>query len=220
MNASRQRWFASGDTLHTMTISKRLFDLIFALILALILCPILIIIFLWILVAEGRPVFYVAERMKTPSDAFQMIKFRTMRPALGDSGASGGHKSERITRSGRFLRATRLDELPQLWNVITGDISFVGPRPPLRLYVESFPNIYNQVLKSRPGITGLASLKFSAHEQRLLEHCKTNEETELIYRSVCVPRKAKLDLIYQSNRNFCFDLILVVKTALRALGVG
>jgi len=80
-----------------------------------------------------------------------------MIPASEDSGASGGYKANRITRTGRFLRRTRLDETPQLWNVLKGDISFVGPRPPLRQYVEAYPEIYTQVLKTRPGITGLGS---------------------------------------------------------------
>ena len=129
-----------------------------------------------------------------------------------DSGVSGGDKSARITRTGAMLRGKRLDELPQLWNVLKGDISFVGPRPPLRQYVERFPALYAQVLKSRPGITGLASQKFHAHEEWLLSRTRTAEETDAVYARACVPRKARLDLIYQAHRNLCFDMAIMWRT--------
>ncbi|MBX7460389.1 sugar transferase [Qipengyuania huizhouensis] len=200
-----------------MTLSKRIFDLICSIGLALILSPLFILIYVWIFLLEGKPVFYVSERMKAPTEAFRMVKFRTMRVVPEDRGVSGGDKSDRITRSGRFLRATRLDELPQLWNVVKGDISFVGPRPPLREYVERFPGIYDEVLKSRPGITGLASLNFSKRERELLSQCKNPEETDLVYCQRCIPRKAELDLIYQRNQNICFDVALMWRTALKVV---
>jgi lipopolysaccharide/colanic/teichoic acid biosynthesis glycosyltransferase len=140
-----------------------------------------------------------------------------MKPAIEDSGVSGGDKSDRITRTGGFMRRTRLDELPQLWNVIIGDISFVGPRPPLRQYVEAFPEIYTQVMQSRPGITGLASIYFSAYEERLLSCCHSREETDRAYRSICIPRKARLDLIYQNNRTICFDVLLMLRTVFKRI---
>jgi lipopolysaccharide/colanic/teichoic acid biosynthesis glycosyltransferase len=155
--------------------------------------------------------------MKTPTEGFNLVKFRTMKPVTDDSGPSGGDKSYRITRTGGFLRRTRLDELPQLWNVLKGDISFVGPRPPLRQYVEAYPEIYTQVMKSRPGITGLASIYFSAHEERLLSSCRSGEETDRVYRRMCIPRKAHLDRIYQKNRNICFDVVLMLRTVFKRL---
>jgi lipopolysaccharide/colanic/teichoic acid biosynthesis glycosyltransferase len=110
-----------------------------------------------------------------------------------------------------------LDELPQLWNVLRGDMSFVGPRPPVQVYVDDFPELYAQVLLNRPGITGLASLRFHRHEERLLAACKTREETDFAYRTRCIPRKAALDMIYQRHRSFCFDLVLIWQTAKRLL---
>lgn len=200
-----------------MTPLKRLFDLVAALGLALVLSPIILIIIALILIKDGRPVFYVSERMKTPTKGFKIMKFRTMKPVAEDGGVSGGDKSNRITRTGVLLRRTRLDEVPQLWNVLKGDISFVGPRPPLRQYVDAFPELYGRVLKSRPGITGLASIYFSAHEEYLLANCKTSEETDEVYRRACIPRKAHLDLLYQQQRNLCFDILLMLRTVFKRL---
>lgn len=202
-----------------MTISKRLFDIVVALALAVILLPVGVLIALTIWVLDGRPVFYLSERMKTPAQGFALVKFRSMTVVADDGGASGGHKAARITRTGAVLRRTRLDELPQLWNVLKGDISFVGPRPPLRRYVEQFPEIYGQVLKSRPGITGLASIIYHAHEEMLLAHSKSPSENEAIYARACVPRKAHLDLIYQRKRSLCFDAALMLKTVFRRLPI-
>ena len=195
-----------------MTPSKRSFDILFGLLLSMILGPMILVLALLLWVRQGRPIFYVAERMKTPTEGFGLIKFRTMSQVDTDSGVSGGDKSGRVTPLGHWLRKRRLDELPQLWNILKGDISFVGPRPPLRQYVERFPDIYAQVLKSRPGVTGLASLVFHRHEESLLSACKTPEDTDRVYVRRCVPRKATLDLIYRRHQNLCFDLLLIGRT--------
>lgn len=200
-----------------MTPTKRIFDLVVAVLLSLLLLPVVVVTALAILLLDGGPVFYISERMKSPTTGFALVKFRTMKPATGDSGVSGGDKSARITRTGPFLRRSRLDEVPQLWNVLRGDISFVGPRPPLRQYVTRFPEIYRVVLRSRPGITGLASVYFHAHEEHLLARSQSVAETDAIYASVCVPRKAKLDLIYQSRHNLCMDMAIMLKTVFRRL---
>lgn len=200
-----------------MTLSKRILDLFGAFVLLVLLGPIILITALVILVLDGRPVFYISERMKSPTQGFMLVKFRTMKPVAEDSGVSGGDKSDRITRTGPFLRRTRLDELPQLWNVIRGDISFIGPRPPLRQYVERFPELYGQVLKSRPGVSGLASIYFHAHEEHLLARSRSRAETDAIYCRACIPRKARLDLIYQARRNLCMDVELMAKTVFKRL---
>jgi lipopolysaccharide/colanic/teichoic acid biosynthesis glycosyltransferase len=198
-----------------MTPSKRLFDILAALVLGVLLLPVILAVAATVLLRDGRPVFHVSERMRTPTEGFGLVKFRTMAPVAEDRGVSGADKAARITRTGRFLRRTRLDELPQLWNVLRGDISFVGPRPPLREYVQRFPELYARVLRSRPGITGLATLHFHAHEERLLARSRSAAETDAIYARACVPRKARLDLIYQKNRSLCLDLALMVRTVFR-----
>lgn len=200
-----------------MTLAKRIFDILVALILGAFLIVPVVITALLILIRDGKPVFYISERMKTPTEGFRLVKFRTMKAVVSDSGVSGGDKTDRITKTGHFLRRTRLDEVPQLWNVLKGDISFVGPRPPLRQYVERFPVIYREVLKSRPGITGLASVHFHAHEEWLLARGRTTQETDEIYSRACVPRKARLDLIYQQQCNLCMDVMIMLKTVFRGL---
>ena len=200
-----------------MTPMKRFLDVLAVLVLAIPLLPLGLLTALAILILDGRPVIYWAERMKTPTQSFKLAKFRSMTVRAVEAGVSGGDKSSRITRTGRFIRRTRLDELPQLWNVLKGDVSFVGPRPPLREYVERFPEIYAQVLKSRPGITGLATIVYHRHEDLLLARCKTAAETDAVYARACVPRKAKLDLIYQRRRNLRFDFYLMLKTVFKRL---
>nr|WP_256474144.1 sugar transferase [Lutimaribacter sp. EGI FJ00013] len=199
---------------------KRIFDLGAVVFLGTILSPLIIGLIVVILLTEGRPIFYVSERMKTPDRAFKLWKFRTMRVVENDFGVSGGDKADRITPIGHFLRRTRTDELPQLWNVLRGDLSFVGPRPPLRRYVELRPDLYRQVLKSRPGITGLATLVYHHTEEELLNTCKTPEETEAVYVRRCVPRKAALDLVYARRRNVCVDFRLMVATVFRRWAPG
>lgn len=198
-----------------MTLTKRLMDLVLALLLTALLAIPFAVLLVVLLATEGRPIFYVAERMKAPGQPFNLWKLRTMRHDNANSGVSGGDKVGRIAPIGRFLRRARLDEIPQLWNVFRGDMSFVGPRPPLRIYVERFPELYAGVLKNRPGITGLASLVYHAHEERLLALCTSAAETDAVYSRRCVPRKARLDLIYQQRQNVCFDLLLIWQTGAR-----
>lgn len=196
-----------------MTPSKRLMDIVIGLLLALVLWPVLLLLVIILAISEGRPIFYISERMKTPTIGFSLIKLRTMRHSTANTGVTGGDKSARMSRLHRVLRKTRADELPQLYNVLRGDISLVGPRPPLRIYVDAFPDLYAQVLHSRPGVTGLASLVYHAHEETLLARSTDAAQTDAIYRRACVPRKAQLDQIYQKNRSFCFDLWLIWETA-------
>lgn len=203
-----------------MTPSKRLFDIVVALLVAGLVAVPFGLLLIWLFVREGRPVFYVSERMKAPGQAFFLWKLRTMRPAAGDSGVTGGDKANRITRTGAFLRRSRLDEIPQLWNVLRGDMSFVGPRPPLRQYVERFPALYAGVLRMRPGITGLATLHFHRHEEWLIAQARDAQETDVIYARRCVPRKARLDMIYARRQTLCFDIALMWRTFAKVLRRG
>ncbi|NDU99704.1 sugar transferase [Pseudoroseicyclus sp. CLL3-39] len=197
-----------------MTPAKRALDVTGALILSLTLWPVVLLFMLILLIVEGRPVFFISERMRTPTQSFKLIKLRSMQVDMSAEGVTGGDKAVRISRLQRFVRRVRIDELPQLWNVLRGDISLVGPRPPLRKYVESFPEIYGEVLKSRPGITGLATIVYYPTEEKLLAACDTPIASDTTYRSRCIPRKARLDLIYQKNRTIGLDLWLIARTAM------
>ena len=203
-----------------MTLQKRLFDIVLAIGLMVVLAIPFVALLLWLLLREGRPLFHVSERMKTPDQAFILWKLRSMRPSSDDSGVTGGDKSNRITRTGHLLRRTRLDELPQLWNILRGDMSFVGPRPPLRQYVVRFPAIYAQVLRMRPGVTGLATLSFHRHEEMLIAQARSTEETDQIYTRRCIPRKARLDMLYATRQNLCFDCVLMLRTLRKVLPRG
>lgn len=198
-----------------MTFSKRLFDLGLALALVPFVVPMICMVSLAVLILDGRPVFYISERMTTPTKGFWLLKFRTMRVDATDWGATGPNKTARITKVGAILRRYRLDELPQLWNVWRGHMSFVGPRPPLRVYVEDYPEIYGKVLKSRPGLTGLATITYNRHETLLLSKSRSAEETEAIYRRACVPRKARIDLIYQRHQSLGLDIWILFRTFVR-----
>ena len=197
-----------------MTRTKRILDLALVILLSPALIVAIFAIGIGSALRDGRPVFYASARVKYPGKNFRLWKFRTMLEAGKDAGASGGDKTHRITSTGRFLRRYRLDELPQIWNILRGEMSFVGPRPPLPEYVEAYPELYRQVLQARPGVTGMATLAYHRTEAQLLATCTTPKETDALYRRRCIPRKARLDLLYGTNATLCSDLSLMVATVL------
>lgn len=210
-------WFkAEGGTSRAaaMPLSKRLFDIVLALVLLVPLSVVMAIFALILLVVQGRPIFYAAPRMVAPGRSFTHLKFRTMLRQEDDFGVTGAHKAWRITPLGHFMRRTRVDELPQLFNILKGDMSFVGPRPTIREYVDRYPKVYGQVLQSRPGVTGLATLIYHRHEDKILRRCKSAEATEAAYAGRCLPTKMKIDLIYQRNRTLGMDLWILWRTIL------
>ncbi len=219
---ARSRGFRSGARARRtgMSVGKRLFDVGFALFLLVPLSVVIGSVAAALLLVQGRPVFYVSDRMRAPGQPFRLLKFRTMTLTDVDSGATGAHKHWRITPFGRFLRRTRIDELPQLFNILRGDMSFVGPRPPLREYVERFPTRYAQVLRTRPGVTGLATLIYHAHEDRIMARCHSPEATEDAYYRRCLPTKLRLDMIYQRRRSISMDLWIILNTVMTVLIPG
>lgn len=198
-----------------MTPGKRLMDVSLALVLLFVLFVPIMIVAVAVLLSDGRPVLYASKRMKAPGQSFVLWKFRTMSIAARDASVSAAYKESRITPIGRFLRQRRLDELPQLWNILRGDMSFVGPRPPLPRFVRLCPETYAEVLKNRPGVTGLATLVFHRREETLLSQCHSQVETDETYLRRCVPAKANIDLIWARNRNLCFDALLIIRTVRR-----
>lgn len=199
------------------------FDRAFATLLLPLILPVLGLLYVLVVLAQGRPFIYASERMRDADTSFRLYKICTLRPpGFGDQeGALGGHLKHRITPLGACLRRLRLDELPQIFNVISGDIRFIGPRPPLRKHVEACPRRYRRLLAStRPGITGLATVMVHAREERLLSACRTAEETELVYQRRCLPIKLRLDLIYQRKRCLVLDFLVLWRTFARLLPAG
>lgn len=183
----------------------------------IILPPILLILMALMpvaLVSQGRPFFYRSKRMCSPTRTFRLWKIRTMaEPFHSQDGAAGGDTSDRVLPFGRFLRRTRLDELPQIFNVIAGDIRFLGPRPPLPRYVREYPELYENVLSVPPGVTGLATVMVHRRESRLLSGCATAAETDEVYRRACIPLKARLDILYRDKKCFGLDCWILLRTA-------
>lgn len=195
-----------------MSFSKRCFDILFSLVLIVLLSPLLLWVMMRVLLHDGRPIFYGSERMRSVDRTFTLWKLRTMVPDEDDHGVTGGAKAARISQNGAWLRARRLDELPQLWNILRGDMSFVGPRPELKSYVTQESALFREVLKCRPGITGMATAIYHEHESWLLNKALTQRETEEIYKRYCLPRKARLDMIYRDHRTMCLDLAIIAHT--------
>lgn len=191
----------------------------------LFLPPILIVLgFLYCIavILQGRPFLYRSERMRDADTSFMLYKIRTMTPVEGAREmALGGHQHGRITALGHILRRTRLDELPQIFNVLRGDIGFIGPRPPLRRHVAACPEQYRQVLAAlRPGITGLSTVMVHRREERLLSRCRSAAETEAVYREHCLPIKLRLDMLYAQHRGVLLDLVILWRTLTRLSAFG
>lgn len=188
-----------------------------ALTLLPLIMPLIAVLWCVVVPLQGRPFLYRSERMRSPTEGFELLKIRTMNDHCGailEPGAPGGHDGCRITPVGRILRRYRLDELPQIFNVLRGDMGFIGPRPPLRRHVDACPRVYNSVLADLPGITGLATVMVHQREERLLSRCRSAAETEAVYRSRCILLKARLDSIYSRNRSLALDIFILWRTLL------
>ena len=189
---------------------KRLFDIFFSLLALILLLPFFVLISFLIILTSKGPVFYRQVRVGKDGVDFRIFKFRTMFTG-SDKGSliTIGGRDPRITPLGYWLRRYKLDELPQLINVLTGDMSLVGPRPEVRRYVDMYSAEQFQVLTVRPGITDYASIRFS-HESDMLAKAT---DSELEYVSNIMPAKLQLNLEYIRNRSFYEDLKIIAQTA-------
>lgn len=188
---------------------KRLFDIVASGLGLLFLAPILIIVAIWIKIDSEGPVFFRQLRVGRNNKDFRIYKFRSMRVG-SDKGSQvtvGGH-DPRITKSGYFIRKTKIDELPQLINVFIGDMSLVGPRPEVRHYVNYWTPEQMHVLDVRPGITDPASIRYR-NENELLEKA---EDPEKYYIEVIMQDKIKLYLDYVEKHGFWYDIKLIFQT--------
>jgi len=195
----------------------RAVEWLFALVLGVTLAPVIVLVALAVLVVEGRPIFYLSKRMKTPNLSFGLIKFRTMSVTQEEVGVTGGDKAHRISAFGGFLRQSRLDEIPQLWNILRGDMGFVGSRPQSPRYVKRHKKAYTQLLIHRPGLTGLGTLLCVRREGRILAKCRTPHQTEQMYERYCLQPRNQADTLYAANRTFLSDIYVLMATGLRFL---
>ncbi|MDD4150457.1 MAG: sugar transferase [Bacteroidales bacterium] len=188
---------------------KRVFDIFFSFLGLLALLPLFLTISFLIIIDSKGGVFYRQVRVGKNNKDFKILKFRTMRPNSDKSGLlTVGSKDNRITKIGYFLRKYKLDELPQLINVLIGDMSFVGPRPEVRKYVDMYNQKQLKVLSIRPGITDYASIKYS-NENELLSK---SDNPEQAYINEIMPAKLTLNLKYIAEANIRTDIKLIFNT--------
>ena len=192
---------------------KRLLDLILAIILLIILSPIYIVISLLIVIETGFPIFYKADRGGYNNKTFKIFKFRTMvKDADKIGGGTTALNDSRITKVGGFLRKTKLDEIPQLLNIINGSMSFVGPRPELLKYTNQYVGEEEYILKVRPGITDYSSIEFIS-----LDEIVGEENADDMYEKYVLKKKNKLRIKYAKEVSFNVDLKIFIKTVSKVI---
>lgn len=185
---------------------KRLFDVALAAVALVVLSPVLVVIAAAVLMTSSGPAIFRQTRIGKHSVPFTLLKFRTMRTSTSDLEMDFAGK--RVTRVGAFLRRTKLDELPQLWNIVVGHMSFVGPRPELPQYVERFRAEYAELLQVRPGLTDPASIAFPDEETRL----RNAGDPETAYIHTILPQKIALSRDYLRRRSLVSDLVILLRS--------
>jgi lipopolysaccharide/colanic/teichoic acid biosynthesis glycosyltransferase len=192
-----------------LSFGKRAFDIVATLCGGVLLLPIVIPIALWIKFGSKGPLFYIQKRVGKDFKEFDLYKFRSMvvdADKKGPSVTSGD--DPRITKVGKIIRRTKIDELPQLINVLKGDMSLVGPRPEVMKFVEQKKQEYKKVLSVKPGITDNAAIEFRDEESIMEQY----EDKEKAYIDIILPQKIKLYYKYIDNIGFLEDIKLILKT--------
>lgn len=188
---------------------KRVFDVVLSLISLILLLPVLIIVSFLIIFTSKGTVFYRQKRVGKNNKDFKIFKFRTMHVNADKKGLlTVGGRDPRITNIGYYLRKYKLDELPQLINVFIGNMSFVGPRPEVRKYVNLYSEKHLKVLNVKPGITDLASIKFRNENEVLAQQKNPNQ----YYIDVIMPTKLEINLKYIKEKSFLKDVGVILKT--------
>ena len=198
-------------------IIKRFFDILISGILLLILSPLLIPIMIGLKLTGEGYIFYKQERVGYKNKRFHILKFATM---LKDSpnmagGIMTSKKDPRITPMGGFLRKSKINELPQIFNIFLGDMSFVGPRPVMPISFETYPEEIQKIIYNvKPGLTGLGSIVFRDEENLLAEIKERGEDPWVFYKESIYPFKGELEKWYQNNYSFFIDLKILMLTAI------
>ena len=188
---------------------KRGFDFLAAFSLLLLLALPMAVVCLVLWMREGRPIFYRQERVGRHGRSFAILKFRTMRTArAGDASITSGEKDDRITAVGAVLRRRRMDEWPQLWNVLRGEMSLVGPRPEVPEFVDLQSKSWQVALSVRPGITGPDALAFKDEGILLAKEA----DPKAYYRSHILPQKLQLQQRYAQEHSLSGDIRILFRT--------
>jgi lipopolysaccharide/colanic/teichoic acid biosynthesis glycosyltransferase len=188
---------------------KRLFDITFSFFGLVILLPLFVIVSIFILLDDGLPIFYKQTRIGKNFKPFTLLKFRSMyQNKTSDSLITIGNRDERITKSGYFIRKYKIDELPQLINVLIGNMSIVGPRPEVKKYVDLYDVQQQQILSIKPGITDYASIVYSNENELLAK----SQEPEKTYIQEVMPHKLSLNLKYLNEQSFMTDIKIIFNT--------
>ena len=190
---------------------KVIFDYVMAICGVIFLAPLLVIVAILIKLTSKGNVFYTQGRIGRYGKTFTIIKFRSMTADHGDSNTVTVDGDMRITKFGAFMRKYKLDELPELLNILKGDMSFVGPRPDLPGYADNLKGEDRKILNLRPGITGVASLKY-ANEEKILS---AQKDPIKFHDEVIYPDKVKLNLDYYYNNNLWVDIKIIFATIFR-----
>ena len=194
---------------------KRLFDIFFALLGLIILSPVLLLISVLIKLGSKGPVFYRQTRVGLHGNDFKIFKFRTMYLNSDKKGLlTLGDRDPRITGIGYILRKYKLDEFPQLINVLIGDMSFVGPRPEVRKYVNLYSKEDLEILTVKPGITDYASIAYRDEAELM----KQSDNPEDLYVKIIMPDKIKLNKLYIKKNNVLTDIKIILKTLVSIIG--
>ena len=197
---------------------KLFLDKVLALVLLIPLSPIILAIAIWIRLDSEGPVFYRQERITTYGRPFRIFKFRTMVKDADKLGAAvTEHNDPRISRAGDKLRKVRLDELPQLFNVLLGDMSFVGVRPEVAKYVNRYTDEMNATLLLPAGITSPASIEYKDEDEVIEKFKGTGRSIDDIYIEEVLPDKMKYNLAYLKNFSIMNDIKIMIKTALAVI---
>ncbi len=190
---------------------KRLLDIIIAIIGLVVFSPVLLMVMFLVWKQDGHSPFYIATRVGKNERLFKMVKLRSMIVNADNSGVdSTGANDMRITPVGQFIRSYKLDELTQLWNVLLGDMSLVGPRPNVKLETDLYTTMEKKLLLIQPGITDFSSIVFS-DEGEILEN---KNDPDLAYNQLIRPWKSRLGLIYVANCSVWLDIQLIFYTAI------
>ena len=194
---------------------KRIFDIIFSILILLILFIPIIIISIAIKLDSNGSVFYRQERVTQYGKKFRIFKFRTMVTNADKIGTLVTVKSDvRITKVGKFLRKYRLDEFPQIFNILIGDMSFVGTRPEVTKYVEKYSDYMYATLLLPAGLTSYSSINYKDEDEIISEHLKDNENIDDIYVNYILPDKMKYNIEYIERFSFLYDIKIMFKTFL------